>query len=747
MKKTLLSLVITSCISPLIFSPYAIANQHTDEGIERVVVTANRTQTAISDIAGTVWLVDLEQIETQINAGVDFKNALAQLIPSLDLGSQSRTNYSQNMRGRPMMVMIDGVSLNSSRGLSRHLDSIDPFNIARIEVISGSTAIYGGGSIGGVINIITKQGDGTTELNVGIKSGFAGHDDLDSKLAAATSWENQRSKGRISLAYSQVNAMYDGNGEPIMMDTTQSGLQYTRSLDLMASSTLMINDQQSISFLGQYYNNESDGEHGLYFGDNSGSLFGDMSDVGIRTGLESEHTPQTKRNLFNIDYQHRAFMGQNLNIQAFMRSEYFDFYPRPRLNATQNAVASFSSSEQSTDAYGFKFVLNKKWQSVDLAYGFDYDSEEFDAMQTYYDPIIAQASGGLNIQSLFSVDRYPGFEVDSKAFFAQLSWQVIERLSLSAGVRQQNLNNTVSDFVSGSAATKVAQNKAQSADAILGGSTDYDVTLFNFGAVFDVTDNQQVWTNFAQAFELPNVAKYYGKGKYLPADENGHLALQDGSTVSIGNSRLKGIKTDSNEFGWRYNNENLSAQLSVYQSQSDQTIVTNSKTLLIDVKESPLRTQGIEGQIDYDFNAAFRIGMSSHLVRGQSKTTQGEWAKIDVTKASSSKLTSYVAWQGDTLKARLQSKSMFDLSDDASEFNVNNEDRQIDGYTELDLIFNYPLSVGTVNFAITNLLDETYTTQWGKRAIYFYSPSYGPAALYDHKARGRSYTLDYSVKF
>lgn len=746
MKKTLLSLAVTSSIS-LLFSSFAIANQKAAKDIERVVVTANRSQTAISDIAGTVWLVDLEQIETQINAGVDFKNALAQLIPSLDLGSQSRTNYSQNMRGRPMMVMIDGVSLNSSRGVSRHLDSIDPFNIARIEVISGSTAIYGGGSIGGVINIITKQGDGNHELNVGIKSGFAGHDDLDTNLAASTSWKNARSKGRVSLAYRQVDAMYDGDGEPIMMDTTQSGLQYTQSLDLMASAAFKINQQQSITVLGQLYNNESDGEHGLYFGDDSGSLFGDMSGVGIRSGLDSEHVPQTKRTLLNVDYQHIDFLGHNLNIQAFARSEDFDFYPRPRLNSTRDAIASFSSSEQSTDAYGFKFVLNKKWQAVDLAYGFDYDSEEFTAVQTYYDPNIAQASGGLEIQSLFNIDRYPSFEVNSKALFAQLSWQVIDNLSLSAGIRQQHMNNKVSNFIAASAATQIAQNTAQSADAIVGGETDYDVTLFNLGAVFDVTDNQQVWTNFAQAFELPNVAKYYGKGKYLPADTNGHIALQQGSTISIGNSRLKGIKTDSYEFGWRYNNENLSSQVSVYQSQSDQTIVTNSKTLLIDVNESPLRTQGIEGQIDYDINSDFRFGVSTHLVRAQSKTTQGDWAKIDVTKASSSKLTSYIAWQGDVLNARLQSKTMFDLKDDRSKFNPQRTDRQIDGYTEFDLIFNYPLSIGTINVAVTNLFDKTYTTQWGKRAIYFYSPGYGPEALYDHKARGRSFNLNYSVEF
>ncbi|MEX0633597.1 hypothetical protein M8494_22330 [Serratia ureilytica] len=41
------------------------------------------------------------------------------------------------------------------------MDSIDPFNIDHIEVISGATSLYGGGSTGGLINIVTKKATGT----------------------------------------------------------------------------------------------------------------------------------------------------------------------------------------------------------------------------------------------------------------------------------------------------------------------------------------------------------------------------------------------------------------------------------------------------------------------------------------------------------------------------------------------------------------------------------------------------------
>ncbi|WP_343585437.1 TonB-dependent receptor, partial [Pseudomonas sp.] len=86
------------------------------------VSVASRTSTAISEIPGTVWVVDQQQLREQIDSGVSLKEAIGKLVPGLDLAPEGRTNYGQNMRGRNVLVMIDGVSQNSSRGLSRQFD-------------------------------------------------------------------------------------------------------------------------------------------------------------------------------------------------------------------------------------------------------------------------------------------------------------------------------------------------------------------------------------------------------------------------------------------------------------------------------------------------------------------------------------------------------------------------------------------------------------------------------------------------
>lgn len=125
--------------------------------LDPIVVVANQTPKAISDIPATVWYIDEYKVDEAARTGKRLGDFIAQEVPSLDLGSGGRTSAGQNLRGRDMQVMIDGVSLNSSRAISRYLDSISMENIESIEVLSGASAVYGGGATGGIINIKTKK--------------------------------------------------------------------------------------------------------------------------------------------------------------------------------------------------------------------------------------------------------------------------------------------------------------------------------------------------------------------------------------------------------------------------------------------------------------------------------------------------------------------------------------------------------------------------------------------------------------
>ena len=197
-----------------------------------------RTSTSISEIPGTVWVVDQVQLQEQLDTGVTLKEAIGKLVPGLDLAPEGRSNYGQNMRGRNVLVMIDGVSQNSSRGLSRQFDSISPFNVERIEVLSGASALYGGGATGGIINIVTKKGTpgpAQFETELSATSGFNNSDDLSSRISQSVSGGTDRVYGRLGISGEQNEAFYDGKGDQVFIDNTQTDLQYNRTLDLMGA--------------------------------------------------------------------------------------------------------------------------------------------------------------------------------------------------------------------------------------------------------------------------------------------------------------------------------------------------------------------------------------------------------------------------------------------------------------------------------------------------------------------------------
>ncbi len=551
---------------------------------ESLVVSASRTNHSITDMAQTTWVIEQADIEQQVQGGKELKEVLAQLIPGMDVSSQGRTNYGMNMRGRSMMVMVDGVRLNSSRSDSRQLDSIDPFNISRIEVISGATSLYGGGSTGGLINIVTKKGQPETEVEfqTGVKSGFNSHNDNDENIAAAVSGGNDNASGRLSVAYQRFGGWYDGKGNEVNIDNTQTGLQYSDRLDVMGTGTLNIDDHQQLQLTTQYYKSESDGKHGLYLGENFSAVTG-SGNAYNKNNLDSDRIPGTERHLINLQYSNTDFWGQDLLAQIYYRDENLTYYPFPTLSGGR--VTSIGASQQKTDFYGGKLTLNSKpLDALTLTWGVDAEHETFDANQQFFDLNKAAASGGMKLDNAYNVGRYPGYSITNLAPFLQSSYD-FSAITLSGGVRYQYTENKVDDFIGYAQQQGIATGRATSADAVPGGKTDYNNLLFNAGILGHLTERQQLWFNFSQGFEIPDLAKYYGSGTYQLV--NGHYRLVN--SVNVNDSKLDGIKVDAYELGWRFTGDNLRTQIAGYYSLSDKTININKSDMTINVEDDERR--------------------------------------------------------------------------------------------------------------------------------------------------------------
>ncbi|PHM48026.1 TonB-dependent siderophore receptor [Xenorhabdus miraniensis] len=725
--------LMTPCLS-IILTPSVSAAELKED---KIVVSSSRTHRSIPQMAQTTWVIENHEIEQQMNAGKELKDILAQLIPGMDVSSQGRTNHGMNIRGRSIAVMIDGVRLNSSRSDSRQLDSIESFNIDHIEVISGATSLYGGGSTGGLINIVTKKGrqGKQIELQLGGKSGFINHKDHDENVAAAISGGTENVNGRFSVSYQRYGGWFDAKSHEVLIDNTQTGLQYSDRLDVMGTGTLSIDERQQLQLTTQYYKSESDGKHGIYLGKDFAAVTGKAAAYNA-SGLNSDRIPGTKRHLISLQYSNTDFLGQDLVAQAFYRDETFAFYPFPTLNENKK-VNSIGSSEQKTDFYGGKFTLNSHpTQNLALTYGFDAEHEKFSANQQFFNLETARESGGMKLKNAYNVGRYPGYTITNLAPFLQASYDINSIFTINGGIRYQYTQNKIDNFVSYKQQQVIATGPVKSADTIPGGTTSYNNYLFNVGVLANLAERQQVWFSFSQGFELPDVGKYYGLGEYGES-VNRHYPLINSANVN--DSKLKGIKVNSYELGWRYNGDNLRTQIATYYSLSDITIDINKNDMTIIVNPDKRRIYGVEGAVDYFFeDSDWSTGTTFNILKSETNKN-GKWEKLPVTTASPSKITAYINWEPEDWELRLQSQQTFDVSD------ANG--RKIDGYNTIDFLGTYHLSVGQINFSIENLLNKDYTTVWGQRAPVFYSPTYGASELYSYKGRGRTFGLSYSMTF
>ncbi|HKJ93275.1 MAG TPA: TonB-dependent receptor, partial [Longimicrobiales bacterium] len=121
-----------------------------------LVVTAERP---VSELGGTLRVIDAREIQATGARTLD--EALA-LLPGLNIRTAGAGVPRVDMRGlrsRHVILLLNGVPLNSTYDGQFDPAFIPVENIAKIKVVTGTASVlYGQGGLGGVIDIVTKEG-------------------------------------------------------------------------------------------------------------------------------------------------------------------------------------------------------------------------------------------------------------------------------------------------------------------------------------------------------------------------------------------------------------------------------------------------------------------------------------------------------------------------------------------------------------------------------------------------------------
>jgi iron complex outermembrane receptor protein len=134
---------------------------------EDVTVTAPRVEIPKKDVAGAVTVINADVLESMPRT-IAPDEALG-LVPGVLVDNQANgTRVHMSIRGigiltergiRGIQVLLDGIPLNDPSGFAPDLFDVDWSTVDRIEVLRGPMAmLYGGGSSGGVVNILTRDG-------------------------------------------------------------------------------------------------------------------------------------------------------------------------------------------------------------------------------------------------------------------------------------------------------------------------------------------------------------------------------------------------------------------------------------------------------------------------------------------------------------------------------------------------------------------------------------------------------------
>lgn len=173
MKRTYLSTLFLSLTAP---SALVIAAEDAVPELETTIVSANRYESSARESGSSITVITADEIKKrQLFTVAD----IMRLVPGLDVlnsgGMGRMTNvYTRGAGSGQTLVMIDQVEMNDPSSPVGAFDFANLMvdNIERIEILrGGESALYGSEAIGGVINIVTKKGQGAPKFGLSAQGG------------------------------------------------------------------------------------------------------------------------------------------------------------------------------------------------------------------------------------------------------------------------------------------------------------------------------------------------------------------------------------------------------------------------------------------------------------------------------------------------------------------------------------------------------------------------------------------------
>ncbi|MBD2360534.1 TonB-dependent receptor [Anabaena minutissima FACHB-250] len=695
-----------------------------DEGIE-LVVTATRTEEDVLNIPRSVTVITREQIEQQSKLSTNLADILAKTVPGFGVPTNRTNTFGQNLRGRNISVLIDGVPQNSNlQSIPGQLTTIDPSAIERIEVVRGPNAIYGGQATGGVVNIITKRPSGQrliSTTNIGLNTSLTRSEDsfgynLSHQIAGT------EGKFDYTLGFSLVTTagLYDAVGDRI---ANFVGDDDSTKINALAKVGVELSPEQRLQFTFNRFSQEQDSD---FISDPAiDDIPGIQKSRALRlpdgtSVIGADDGRFIKNTLLSLNYNNDNIFGSKLQAQAYYRN--YDFgggIPSDNRGTVFNAI---TQSEGESEQLGGRLQVETPFNSqktVSLLWGVDYQNERSSQKFNIFDAAEFDATGSRIYRKTGERVFVPQYDFRELGIFGQLQWEVSDQLLLSGGLRYVNIGVSLEDYQTAEAIPRNIQ----------GGDRSFDSTVFNAGIVYKFTPEVSVFANFAQGFSVPDLGAVFRRP---PA-----------GVVNILNSlRLtEPQKVDNYEIGIRGQWDNVQASLSGFFNYSDlgSAFSFNRANDFLETVRAPQRVYGIEAAIDVQPAQAWKVGSTFTWTEGENdENNDGRYLALNSITVSPLKLTAYV--ENETLKGWRNRVQLLFSGDRDRAFEDGVEDGKISSYVTVDYISSIKIGQGELQIGIQNLFNNQYFPVYSQ----YFAPFFDSA---NYAGQGRTLSVGYRISW
>jgi hemoglobin/transferrin/lactoferrin receptor protein len=525
--------------------------------LEQIVVTGSRYPRAYFESPQALSFVSRAQLRDLVPTAV---GDVLSTLPGVDNSKDSPWEQRPVLRGlsgQRVLVLMDGSPMNSARGNGPHPSLIDPAQVERIEVVRGPSSVaYGSDALGGVINIITREGAPGTEGRS--LSGMA-------ELGGSTADRQRTGYLELLPRVGRLSAYLSSGGRRAEdFDSPKGRVKNSGFSDYNALTNVRYGFTERLALKGGYqlYRGSDIGIPGLSFefpGASQAFGFPDydrdyahltLEHVYPGSWLERTHAKvywqRERRNFFSTQTLDNSMMGA--------------FGVPPRSGASN--VVTDQDRFFDLDAYGLQLQLtSRRMNRLRFSGGVDAGLDRTDGnnvrRRTYYDasgnPV--PGPGGSPATAVRTTASLPDGRFGNAAVFFQSEYALHPRWTASLGGRYTHYRNRTELGLAAPASGAPGSQPVYFQPL----SVDDDALSGSFGVVYEPMADLHLSANVANGYRQPNAQDLFFNG---PASVG----------FVLGNPELRPEKSISYDIGLRWGPGTLALSGNAFYSTYDDLI-------------------------------------------------------------------------------------------------------------------------------------------------------------------------------